>query len=120
MTLEENKNSRPRLRKAQTLFNQFSPGMLTCLTLGLAATFISEHYGGPVMLYALLFGMAFNFLSEEGRCLPGVELTSRSVLRIGVALLGVRITLDQVMALGLWPVLMVVGAVVSTILVAGD
>ena len=117
MTLEENKNSNSRLRQVQRLFNEFSPGMLTCITLGLAATFISEQYGGPVMLYALLFGMAFNFLSEEGKCLPGVQLTSRTILRIGVALLGVRITLDQVMGLGLWPVLMVIGAVVSTILV---
>jgi uncharacterized integral membrane protein (TIGR00698 family) len=105
------------LRRIQLLFNDYSPGMLTCLTLGLAATFISEHYGGPVMLYALLFGMAFNFLSEEGRCIPGVQLTSRTILRIGVALLGVRITVDQVMDLGWWPVLMVVGAVISTILV---
>jgi uncharacterized integral membrane protein (TIGR00698 family) len=117
MTLDENKSSLSRLRQVQRLFNELSPGMLTCITLGLAATFISEHYGGPVMLYALLFGMAFNFLSEEGKCLPGVQLTSRTILRIGVALLGVRITIDQVMGLGLWPVLMVIGAVVSTILV---
>jgi len=93
------------------------PGVLTCVTLGLASTFISEHYGGPVMLYALLFGMAFNFLSEEGRCLPGVELTARSILRFGVALLGVRITVDQVTDLGILPVVMVIGAVISTILV---
>jgi uncharacterized integral membrane protein (TIGR00698 family) len=93
------------------------PGILTCVTLGMASSFVSEHYGGPVMLYALLFGMAFNFLSEEGRCMPGVELTARTVLRIGVALLGVRITIDQVSDLGIWPVAMVIGAVISTILV---
>ena len=97
--------------------SELMPGVLTCITLGLASSFISEHYGGPVMLYALLFGMAFNFLSEEGRCMPGVELTARTVLRIGVALLGVRITVDQVSDLGIWPVAMVIGAVISTILV---
>ncbi len=117
MAEQGSEGSSGKLRRVQYLFNEFSPGMLTCLTLGLAATFIAEHYGGPVMLYALLFGMAFNFLSEEGKCLPGVHLTSQTVLRIGVALLGVRITVDQVMELGLWPVLMVIGAVVSTILV---
>ncbi len=94
-----------------------APGVLTCITLGLAASFLSEHYGGPVMLYALLFGMAFNFLSEEGKCVPGIELTARTILRTGVALLGVRITIDQVTDLGWWPIVMVVGAVTSTILV---
>jgi uncharacterized integral membrane protein (TIGR00698 family) len=97
--------------------SELMPGILTCVTLGLASSFISEHYGGPVMLYALLFGMAFNFLSEEGRCMPGVELTARTVLRIGVALLGVRITIDQVSDLGIWPVAMVICAVISTIFV---
>jgi uncharacterized membrane protein YadS len=81
--------------------SELMPGILTCITLGLASSFISEHYGGPVMLYALLFGMAFNFLSEEGRCMPGVELTARTILRIGVALLGIRITVDQVSDLGI-------------------
>jgi uncharacterized integral membrane protein (TIGR00698 family) len=103
-----------RLRSTSS---ELMPGILTCVTLGLASSFVSEHYGGPVMLYALLFGMAFNFLSEEGRCMPGVELTARTVLRIGVALLGVRITIDQVSDLGIWPVAMVIGAVISTIFV---
>ena len=95
------------------------PGVLTCVTLGLAASFLSENYGGPVMLYALLFGMAFNFLAEEGKCVAGVELTSNVILRVGVALLGVRITIDQVTGLGIVPVVMVVFAVTSTILLAG-
>jgi len=46
------------------------------------------------MLFALLFGMAFHFLHEEGRCVAGIEFYNReSVLRLGVGLLGVRITL---------------------------
>jgi uncharacterized membrane protein YadS len=39
------------------------PGLLVCITIALASTFISDHYGGPTLLYALLFGMAFHFLS---------------------------------------------------------
>lgn len=103
---------RLRLRLAE-----LAPGILTCVTLGLASTFVSENYGGPVMLYALLFGIAFNFLSEEGKCLPGVDITARTILRFGVALLGVRVTVDQVSDLGFWPVAMVIGAVISTIFV---
>jgi uncharacterized integral membrane protein (TIGR00698 family) len=93
------------------------PGLLVCLTIGLATTFLSDHYGGPTILYALLLGMAFHFLSQEGRCVPGVEFAARTVLRLGVALLGARITAAQVLELGVGPVLTVVAGVILTIAV---
>ena len=80
-----------------------------------AALFLAEHYGAPVMLFALLLGMAVNFLSEDGRCKPGIEFVARQVLRWGVALLGLKITADQVQSMGWQPVLMVVLAVSLTI-----
>ena len=52
------------------------------------------------MLMALLLGMAFQFLSEEGRCADGIAFTSRTVLRLGVALLGVRISFNLLADLG--------------------
>jgi len=91
------------------------PGLLVCLTIGLATTFLSDHYGGPTILYALLLGMAFHFLSQEGRCRPGVEFAARTILRLGVALLGARITATQVLELGVAPVLTVVAGVALTI-----
>ena len=92
------------------------PGLLTALTVAFAATFVAEHYGGPQFLYALLFGMAFNFLADEPKSRPGIDFAGRQVLRFGVALLGVRITLGQITALGLTPVLLVGVGVASTIL----
>lgn len=83
-----------------------------------AATFLSEHYKAPVMLFALLLGMAVNFLAVEGQCKPGIEFTAREVLRVGVALLGMRITFSQIAALGWHPVLLVVVSVVVTIVAA--
>jgi len=97
--------------RARALF----PGVLACGVVAAAATFLSEHYGAPVMLFALLLGMAMNFLSAEGPCAAGVGFTGREVLRIGVALLGLRITIDQVTALGWFPPLLVVGTVALTI-----
>jgi len=93
------------------------PGVLVALTIGLASTFLADHYGAPVMLFALLIGMAFHFLHEEGRCVAGIEFASRTVLRTGVALLGMRITFDQIASLGLVPVAMVAVGVATTILV---
>ena len=95
------------------------PGLLLSATIALAVRFVSDELGGPAMLYALLFGMAFNFLTEDERFAAGIRLASRNILRIGVALLGLRITTSEVMDLG-WPVVgLVVGSVVATILVGG-
>lgn len=92
------------------------PGLLVAGTIALAATFLSRTYHSPVMLFALLIGMAFHFLYEDGRCKAGAEFASRTILRIGVALLGARITTSQIASLGLAPVLMVSAGVVSTTL----
>ena len=91
------------------------PGVLIALLVSLAAMFLSEQYGGPVMLFALLLGMALHFLSQEGKCVPGIQFASSMILRVGVALLGVRITLAQVTGLGWGTVALVVIAVIATI-----
>jgi uncharacterized integral membrane protein (TIGR00698 family) len=92
------------------------PGVLACAVIATAATFLSQHYVVPVMLVALLLGMAMNFLSTDGRCTAGIDFTARTVLRFGVALLGLRITVWQMAELGPWPVALVVAAVGLTIL----
>ena len=101
----------PELAEAR----RYAPGLLTAAMIALAATFVAEHYGGPQFLYALFFGIAFNFLASDPKTRPGIELAARTVLRVGVALLGVRITLDQIASLGLLPILLVVFAVLATI-----
>jgi uncharacterized integral membrane protein (TIGR00698 family) len=94
------------------------PGVLASAVVGAAATFLSQHYGAPVMLFALLLGMAMNFLSGDGPCAAGIDFTGRQVLRIGVALLGLRITFGQIADLGWHPVLLVVLSVGLTIAVS--
>ena len=93
------------------------PGLAVAAVVAIAATFLSLHYGASAMLFALLLGMALNFLAEEGRCLPGIQLASTTVLRAGVALLGLRITIEQVHALGWFTIALVAGTVTLTILV---
>jgi len=97
------------------LIHAVYPGVLVAGTIALASTWLAQHYTAPVMLFALLLGMAFHFLHEEGRCVAGIEFSSRSVLRVGVALLGVRITLGQIASLGVLPVATVIVGVASTI-----
>lgn len=111
-TLQDHKRALPRRLEP---LQRIMPGLMICITIALATTFIADHYGGPTLLYALLFGMTLHFLSEEGRCLAGVEFAAKRVLRLGVALLGVRITIEQVAELGIGPVLTVVCGVMLTI-----
>ncbi len=95
-----------------------APGLAVALVVAATATFLSEHYDAPVMLYALLLGMALNFVTEAPRGQPGIDFAAKGLMRIGVALLGFRIGWDQVSALGWGPVIMVVTLVAATILIS--
>ena len=107
---------------ATTILNRLNrlrglwPGLTVAATVALAVGFISEHYGGPAFLLALLLGMAFNFLATDARVRPGIDFAARSVLRIGVALLGIRITFDRIWELGIGPVALAVCGVALSIL----
>ena len=91
------------------------PGTALAAVVALAATFVSQLHGGPQMLYALFFGIAFHYLSQEARTRPGVEFCSRQLLRLGVGLLGARITAAQIAALGWFTAGVVIVAVISTL-----
>lgn len=85
---------------------RLAPGVFMAFTIAAASTFLSEHYGAPTMLFALLIGMAFHFLSLEGPCVEGVQFTASHLLKIGVALLGFRITFGDLASLGPAPLLL--------------
>jgi uncharacterized integral membrane protein (TIGR00698 family) len=94
-----------------------APGVISTFIVALAATYLSDHYHAPPIIFALLLGMALNALSAEARYLPGINVSARALLRISVALLGLRITFGQIGSLG-WPTAaMVVAGVALTICV---
>lgn len=98
------------LSYGQTRWRQlqgYLPGVVLCATVAMAAQFVSEHYGGPVILMALLLGMALNPLAEESSLQQGVEFCARTLLRFGVALLGARISFEQLQLMGTAPYLLV-------------
>jgi uncharacterized integral membrane protein (TIGR00698 family) len=108
-------SAQPRPADWRAYLRLVYPGLLVAATIALASTWLSDQYHSPVMLFALLFGMAFHFLHEEGRCVAGIEFSSKAVLRVGVALLGARITAHQILQLGAMPIATVVVAIASTI-----
>ena len=97
----------PSLTQTKAQIGLFAPGVLVAVIIALASRFVSEHYGAPAMLLALLFGISLNFLADDPRCTPGIGFGARGVLRLGVALLGLRISFDMISALG-WPIVALV------------
>ncbi len=108
--------SAERLPRPTAWVRRMAPGLLVCIVIAWASVFVAEHYGGPTLLYALLLGMAFFFLSKKPWTAPGIQFGSQTVLRLGVALLGARITLTQIIDLGPTPILIVIGVIALTIL----
>ncbi|WP_240523451.1 YeiH family protein [Polaromonas sp. AER18D-145] len=92
------------------------PGGMICVLIALAASHAAGLHGGPPMLYALLFGTALHYLSHEIRTAPGVQACGSTVLRLGVGLLGARITFGQIADLGWTTALLLTGAVATTLL----
>ncbi|WP_274353413.1 YeiH family protein [Roseinatronobacter alkalisoli] len=91
------------------------PGMMLAATVAAASAFLGAHYGAPVMLFALLLGMAFNFLHEDDPCRAGIDFTSQFILRLGVGLLGIRIAFDDVAQIGLLGAGVLAGLIALTI-----
>lgn len=96
-------------------FKAIAPGFFVSVIVAITAQFLSEHYGAPAMLMALLLGIAFHFLAEEGRCVTGIEVSAKGVLRIGIALLGARISVDLLIGLGAELILLIIFGVIATI-----
>ncbi|MGH1352001.1 MAG: YeiH family protein [Methyloligellaceae bacterium] len=94
----------------------FWPGIVISGCIAFTALFLSSHYGAPAFLFALLVGISVNFVRHEKTFTPGIEITSKSVLRIGVALLGFRIGLDEIYVLGLPAIIITLTALIATIL----
>ena len=92
-----------------------APGFLLALTVAAAAGFVADHYGGPVMLLALLIGMALAPAIDGPRPAPGIRFAAKRVLRVGVALLGLRIALSDVLGLGWGVVALVLAGIALTI-----
>ncbi|WP_033923201.1 YeiH family protein [Sphingomonas sp. 37zxx] len=90
------------------------PGLMIVALGVLAAGFLSDNYGVPLTLMALLLGLALNFLSVDTRLTPGLVFASRSLLRWGIMLVGLRVTAEQIVALGPVALLCVAAIVAST------
>ncbi|TMJ30677.1 MAG: putative sulfate exporter family transporter [Alphaproteobacteria bacterium] len=76
------------------------------------------HFGTafvPPLIVALAIGMALQPLSGRPQLKAGIEFSGRTLLRVGVALYGARLTLGNLVDGGPLPVLIALAAVAGTI-----
>ncbi|WP_304617077.1 YeiH family protein [Paracoccus sp. (in: a-proteobacteria)] len=91
------------------------PGVTLAVIVAMAAQFLSAHYGAPVMLMAILLGMPLHFMAEDARAAPGIDFAARGLLRLGVALLGLRVSVEMVALIG-WPFVALIAASIAALI----
>ena len=103
-------------RQYQSAVLKKIPGVMVCLVIALSTGFLSENYGGPQLLYALLIGLSLHFLYLNERVKAGIDFSSKTILRVGVALLGIRITFGDISEIGFDSAAIVIFVVTTTII----
>lgn len=104
-------------RPAKRRWRDYLPGALVTAIAALAAAWLADHYAAPLVLMGLLIGLAMSFLSQDPRTHAGLDLMSQTALRIGIVLVGARITAGQFAELGPLPFALLVGIMLAVILI---
>ena len=92
------------------------PGIIVALLIAIAAKFLANNYQVPAMLMAILIGMSLNFLSEEGKCVEGLNFSSKNILYLGIILLGTRIDYENILSINQNVIFLIIFGVILTIL----
>lgn len=105
--------ARARLRSR----TQVVGGVALCAGLGLSAFLLSPIVPAPLMVLALLLGMIARAVIPSGvaQVDSGVKFCAREVLRAGVALLGLRVAVSDIVALGPHALVVVLISLVVTL-----
>lgn len=98
-------------------WHDYFPGAFATAIAALAAAWLADHYGAPLVLMGLLIGLAMSFLSQDKRTHAGLDLMSQTALRIGIVLVGARITAEQLVELGPLPFALLVVIMLAVILI---
>ena len=92
-------------------------GVLVTAIAALAAAWLADHYAAPLVLMGLLIGLAMSFLSQDQRTHAGLDLMAQTALRVGIVLVGARITAQQLVELGPLPFVLLVLIMIAVIVV---
>ncbi len=82
---------------------RFAPGIGLALAVSAIAAWLASWSGLAAILLGLLIGLAVGRVLVWPSAKPGLSFAGRELLRIGIVLLGVQVTLSEVGALGVLP-----------------
>ena len=99
-------------------WRSYVPGLLMTGVAALAAAYLSEHYGAPLMLMGLLIGLAFNFVNADVRLHAGLGFASKTLLRWGIVLVGLQVTFAQIASLG-WVAFVAIAVMIALVTLTG-
>jgi uncharacterized integral membrane protein (TIGR00698 family) len=115
VTAENSQTARP----STALAAEYAPGLaLSALVAGigyLAAPFVAHVVPIPNMVIALVVGIALNPIAARPVMQPGMAFCVRTVLRWAVALLGLRVGLADIAALGLGTGVLIMASMLATL-----
>lgn len=113
-----NSGNSPSRAASQAWLLSHVPGLGGVTLISGVAWGFSQLLGGPVILFAILIGMSLNPVLYGSRTKTGISFAASRVLNIGVALLGAKIALVDIAALG-WQTASLVIIGVSGIILTG-
>jgi len=95
----------------------YYPGILLSVIIAIASSGLAGQYGMPVMMIAVLLGLALSSLSTTEILKPGLDWSAKKLLYIGVALLGLRIDLGLLLGSGFYLPALAIGLVAFTLII---
>jgi uncharacterized integral membrane protein (TIGR00698 family) len=111
-----------RVRAGVAAGRSLAPGFILSAVVAvvamLSAPYVARVVPIPAMVIALVIGIAFNWVAERPAFSPGIVFCVKTLLRWAVALLGLRIAIGEIIALGFTTGAIVVASMAITI-VAG-
>ena len=115
MSAEDLQPFRPSVAMAAAL----APGIILSALVAaigyIAAPFVAKAVPIPSMVIALVVGIALNPLAARPAVQPGMNFCVKTLLRWAVALLGLRIGLGEIAALGLQTAVLIVVSMAATV-----
>lgn len=99
--------------KSNTLFYQTKikiAGISLCALLSIFAAIITQQTALPIMMLALFMGMSLSFTAQKDSIKPGIDFTSKTLLRLGVVFIGARIAFEDFGVLGITGIVLVIAA----------
>jgi uncharacterized integral membrane protein (TIGR00698 family) len=110
----------PESSRPSSIAFELAPGVILSALVAaigyLAAPYVGRIAPIPAMVIALIVGIALNPIAARPATQPGMDFCVKTVLRWAVALLGLRVALGDIAALGARTAILIVVAMIGTVL----